>query len=110
MPLRSPKEFGVNRISSGMASATVATVESPRSSEGPHDVCLEVRRNLLAHPSLRFSSLIIRRTRDGVCLEGMMDPPDGPTDVCDLAREVAGVNEVINRLLVRQHHRPPRKG
>ena len=67
----------------------------------PHQIEQSVRRQLLAHPEFRFSSLVIRRIEDGVCLEGVVETDDDCADVCGLARNVAGVNSVLNHLVVR---------
>ena len=64
-----------------------------------HTIERQVQRKLLAHPDLHFASLVVRRTRTGVCLEGVLTSADGP-DVCTLARQVEGVQEVLNHLLV----------
>ena len=70
---------------------------------GRHRVELDVQRTLCSHPELKFSSLVVRRTPNGVCLEGVLEiDGDGP-DVCSLARTVQGVDEVINRLMVHRH-------
>ena len=66
----------------------------------PHQIEQSVRRQLLAHPEFRFSSLVIRRIKDGVCLEGVVETDDESADVCRLARSVAGVNSVLNHLVV----------
>jgi len=63
---------------------------------------LEVQRRLLAHPDLRFSSLVIRRTPNGVCLEGVLEVDDESSDVRELVRRVAGVDQVMNHLVVRK--------
>lgn len=68
----------------------------------PHGVEQAVQRQLLGHPDLKFSSLVIRRIRDGVCLEGFVEGSDGLSDACRLARTVDGVNQVLNHLVVRQ--------
>jgi hypothetical protein len=60
-----------------------------------------VQRYLLSHPDLRFSTLVIRRIPNGVCLEGVLES-SANLDICGLARSVAGVNEVLNHLVVRQ--------
>lgn len=67
----------------------------------PHAIERQVCRVLKSHPGLSISSLVVRRLGDGVCLSGVVESTDDPSDVCRLARQVAGVNEVINRLLVR---------
>jgi osmotically-inducible protein OsmY len=71
---------------------------------GPHRVELDVRRQLLANPRLNFSSLVVRRMRDGVCLEGVVETDERLDDVGRIVGAVAGVNTVLNRLVLR---RPP---
>lgn len=67
----------------------------------PHALERQVCRVLTSHPGLSISSLVVRRLGDGVCLSGVIESTDDPADVCRLARQVSGVNEVINRLLIR---------
>jgi len=67
----------------------------------PHRLEHAVQRRLLSHPELRFSSLVIRRIPNGVCLEGVVES-SGDLDVGNLARTVAGVDEVLNHLVVRR--------
>jgi osmotically-inducible protein OsmY len=69
--------------------------------ETPHRLEQAVQRHLLSHPDLRFSTLVIRRIPNGVCLEGVLEDA-ADHDVCGLARSVSGVNEVLNHLVVRQ--------
>lgn len=69
------------------------------SPSGAHSVERQVQRKLLANPSLRFSSLVVRRMPDGICLEGVLTANEG-ADVCSLARQVEGVSRVLNHLLV----------
>lgn len=64
-----------------------------------------VQRELLAQPGLDFSSLVVRRIPGGVCLEGVLETSAGPDDVTTLAQRVAGVEQVLNHLVIR---RPPR--
>jgi hypothetical protein len=77
--------------------------EHPSHSESgaPHRLEGAVRRHLLSHPKLQFSTLVIRRIPNGVCLQGVLED-SVDLDVCSLARSVAGVNEVLNHLVVRQ--------
>jgi hypothetical protein len=73
----------------------------PRGESGaPHRLEQAVQRHLLSHPQLRFSTLVIRRIPNGVCLQGVLEH-SVDLDVCSLARSVAGVNEVLNHLVVR---------
>lgn len=74
----------------------------------PHQIELDVQRALLAHPSLRFASLVVRRIDNGVCLQGVVDV-DSP-DVCDIVQRVSGVGQVLNHLLVAPRREIPAKG
>lgn len=75
-----------------------------------HRVERDVTRRLLANPGLRFSSLVVRRIADGVCLEGVLEVDDDRPDVCSVVRQVAGVQNVLNHLVLRQAARTPVKG
>ena len=66
-----------------------------------HALERDVRRALTSEPGLTFSSLVVHRVRDGVCLTGVIESMSEDTDVCSLARQAGGINEVINRLRVR---------
>lgn len=66
----------------------------------PHLVELDVQRALLAHPRLRFSSLVVRRIDNGVCLQGVLETDEDTPDVCSIAQRVAGVTQVLNRLVL----------
>ncbi|HEV7999223.1 MAG TPA: BON domain-containing protein [Planctomycetaceae bacterium] len=72
--------------------------------DAPHGLEEAVHRRLRSQPGLRIASLVIRRIPNGVCLEGVLES-DTDQDVCTLARSVAGVDEVLNHLVIRQHAR-----
>lgn len=67
-----------------------------------HDVECAVRRQLVETSGLRFSSLVIRRVHDGVCLQGVLEVDDDAPDLSRLARQVEGVNCVIDQVVVHQ--------
>ncbi len=73
---------------------------SSTSSFKTHSIERQVQRKLLAQPNLKFSSLVVRRIPRGVCLEGVLEMTDD-SDLCKLARQVEGVEQVLNRLVVR---------
>jgi osmotically-inducible protein OsmY len=73
---------------------------------GKHRVEQEVQKELLAHPALSFSSLVVRRTQGGVCLEGVLEVDEGGPDVCRLAKAVSGVDEVLNHLVIQRRDLP----
>jgi hypothetical protein len=99
---RSVKRQLVSESASEAAERPSATVACAIPIDKPHQVERDVRRELLAQPELRFSSLVVRRVGCGVfCLEGVLETTAQPPDVCSLARRVAGVNQVLNHLVVR---------
>ena len=67
----------------------------------PHFIEREVMRTLTSEPGLAVSNLVVRRVQNGVCLSGVVETCDDDVDVCGLARQVEGVEQVLNRLLVR---------
>ncbi len=70
--------------------------------DAPHAVERRVRRALTSQPSLDFKSLNVHRTDDGVCLTGIVESSGDDADVARLIREVAGVERVIDQLIVRR--------
>ncbi len=75
-----------------------------------HDFEVRIRHDLMALPELEFASLVVRRIPDGICLEGVVTATPN-ADVCQLAREVAGVNAVLNHLVMYPQPTPqPKKG
>jgi len=81
--------------------AAPAQLNPAWSCDAPHGLEHAVHRRLRAQPGLEIASLVIRRIPNGVCLEGVLEG-DSVQDVCNLARSVAGVDEVLNHLVVRQ--------
>jgi hypothetical protein len=65
----------------------------------PHQVEQEVLSILLAEPNLHFSSLVVRRIADGVCLQGTVEVDETSPDVIDVAKRVRGVYCVLNHLV-----------
>lgn len=72
----------------------------------PHQIECDVQRELLSHPGLHFSSLVVRRMEGGVCLQGVLSADDNAPDVASVAQRVAGVKLVLNRLV--DTGRPPK--
>ena len=92
-------------------STSHATTAQPDDGNGsgchelPHTTELQVRRHLLGQSSLTFSSLVVRRMNNGVCLQGVVEICNDEPDFDRLVREVAAVEKVVSQLVVR-----PRKG
>ena len=80
--------------------------DSPHSSHGmaeaanTHAVETRVCRELLSSPQLSVSSLVVRRMPNGVCLEGIVEVHDDSVDVDAVVKQISGVEEVRNHLLV----------
>jgi hypothetical protein len=78
---------------------------SLRCLDAPHGLEQAVHRRLRSQPGLQIASLVIRRIPNGVCLEGILESQP-EHDVCNLARSVAGVDAVLNHLVVRSQVHP----
>ncbi len=75
----------------------------------PHRLEQDVRNRLMEEPSLNFTSLVVRRVRDGLCLEGVLEADD-EVDASTLVRHVCGATQVLNHLVVHRTRELPRKG
>jgi hypothetical protein len=92
------------------SSPELPKTQSPPPPQG-HSFEARIRHDLMAHPELKFSSLVVHRIPDGICLEGVVSTTTEGVDVCQMVREVAGVNEVLNHLVLRPLGSPqPQKG
>lgn len=60
-----------------------------------------IRRQLLAEEGLTFSSLVVRRVADGICLEGVLEVDADNVDVAAAALRIIGDEPVQNHLVVR---------
>jgi hypothetical protein len=66
----------------------------------PHEVEGQIRSALLARPDMHFTSLVVRRTCDGVCLQGIMQVTEEVPDIAAIVKRVSGVENVLNQLLI----------
>ena len=83
---------------------TLPRKKANRSPDPPHALETLVHRELLADTRMDFSSLVIRRIPNGVCLQGVVEIDAPEIDVSGSALRVRGVANVQNRLVVR--HKP----
>ncbi len=74
------------------------TVSIP--SRSAHQLEADVRRALNEAEGLDIHSLVVRRLPNGICLEGVIRVESDDFDVCSAVREIEGVGEVVNHLLV----------
>lgn len=73
-----------------------------------HEVEQRVWSELRTIPGVRFERLVVRRIRNGFCLDGVMenDEDELPFDICRLVRALAPGNAVVNRIVVRERCTP----
>ena len=76
----------------------------------PHRLEQDIRHQLMLESNLNFTSLVVRRINNGVCLEGVLETDDDSCDVENVVRRVADVQNVLNCLVVRRPHELPLKG
>ncbi|HQX53324.1 MAG TPA: hypothetical protein PLY87_21815 [Planctomycetaceae bacterium] len=74
------------------------TVSVP--SRSAHQLEADVRRALNEAEGLEIHSLVVRRLPNGICLEGVIRVSGDDFDVCGAVRDIEGVGEVVNHLLV----------
>lgn len=107
--MRSVKSKEVSREGTGSSPPRFAS--AALSGLSPHQIEQDVQRELLSEPNLRFSSLVVRRINNGVCLQGVLEAGAGCPDVCSVAQRVSGVRQVLNHLVVASSGREvPAKG
>lgn len=80
--------------------SSVAIVAPDRVDVQPHAIETAVRRKLSCQEGVHFLELVVRRVSDGVCLEGVMQSEVGCPDIAEVVRGIAGVERVINHLLI----------
>ena len=105
--MRRTKTKEVSREGTGSSPPRFAA-EALGDFQSPHQIELEVQRELLSQPSLHFASLVVRRINNGVCLQGVLQADADSADVCRIAQRVSGVRQVLNHLVVTGEHLPPK--
>ncbi len=72
----------------------------------PHQVEAEVSKALRDYPGISVESLSIHQVDGGVCLHGVIEVDDPSLDVASLVRRAVGIDQVINRMIVRPGRSP----
>jgi len=75
-----------------------------------HSLECEIQHALALDSDVNVSSLVVHRTKNGVCLEGVLEFEGECPDVCKRIQALTGVEEVINHLLVKRRMPLPPKG
>jgi hypothetical protein len=80
----------------------VASVAPEHCAGSPHRVEREVQRRLATLPGTQILTLSVHRIPGGVCLEGTLETDRPCPDLRQVLQEISGVEEVVNRLRIRQ--------
>lgn len=108
------RSFPRNRVSHAAESAQVGKLtagdgvdsrEPAPPQELPHQTERQVHQHLTGQVDLSFSSLVVRRMDNGLCLQGVVEFRDNAPDFEELVREVATVDHVISQLVLRPRPR-----
>ncbi len=97
-----PSDADQSRASASLedvsTASSVAVCDPPKAhTAAPHNLEQQIRFELESQHS--FSSLAVRRIPDGVCLQAILHFDDSLPDITLLARNIAGVERVINQLV-----------
>jgi hypothetical protein len=98
-----------NGSSSSSGNSAVLSENDPAVFQS-HRLEHEVRSRLMSEPQLQFTSLVVRRLPDGLCLEGVVETSGDPEDVSELIRQICNVPNISNRLVVHRSRELPLKG
>lgn len=83
--------------------------ESPVAPEPDRQLERTLQRVLQDLPGVTFDSLVIRRVPSGVCLQGYATIDADDLDLGVIARGIAGVGDVLDRIVaIRRPPLPPR--
>ncbi|MBC7968391.1 MAG: hypothetical protein H7Z17_21000 [Fuerstia sp.] len=87
-----------------MAANVQSTESTPGSSREvfrtAHQLESDVRRALNAAAGVDIGLIVVRKLPNGICLEGVIHVSSDDFDVCSLVREIEGVGEIVNNLVV----------
>ncbi len=78
---------------------TMPVSDSATADLPPHLLEQHVHRELCRTGGLAYSSVVVRRLPNGVCLEGVVREKSGQFDPSQTALNVPGVREVLNHLV-----------
>ena len=67
-----------------------------------HEYERDIQRRLLEAPGLHFSSLVVRRLENGICVQGVLETSGSHLDLGRIVREISGVENVVNQVVVRE--------
>ena len=76
--------------------------------DSPHSVEERVQRLLLSDSRFHFSTLVVHRIADGVCVQGVVETEKDCEQLCSVIQSVPGVRRVLNQLVICTKAVPPK--
>lgn len=101
-PSAAPGDSATCAFDDPVPSGSDVAVVAPEHCQAPHRMETEVQRQLAKLPGVQILTLTVHRMADGVCLEGTIETDRPCPDLREVLCEIAGVDNVVNRLRVRQ--------
>lgn len=96
--------------SSNTIPAKTATRASSLQLDAPHSLEHKIQNALAIDSDVCLNSLVIHRTKNGVCIEGVIEFDGECPDICNRIKALTGVEEVINHLMPKRRMPLPPKG
>ena len=97
------RKIRVDGVDGELQTQTTVALDDQQPTEShavPEPHSLERLIMLELQTQFSFSSLVVRRLRDGICLQGILHWDEDAPDVTRTAQRIAGVERVINQLVV----------
>ncbi|WP_417389994.1 hypothetical protein [Gimesia sp.] len=76
----------------------------------PHSLECEIQHALTEDTDVCVNSLVVHRTKNGVCLKGVLEFDGECPDITKRIQALTGIEEVINHLLIKRRMPLPKKG
>ncbi|MFK7778563.1 MAG: hypothetical protein QM501_10715 [Gimesia sp.] len=90
--------------------AKTASRDSSLQFGAAHSLECEIQHALVLDSDVNVTSLVVHRTKNGVCLEGVLEFEGECPDISKRIQALTGIEEVINHLLVKRRMPLPPKG
>lgn len=103
------KKKSLDQSSKAMPVKAPTRITSLQSSD-PHSLECEIQHALAIDSDVCLNSLVVHRTKNGVCLEGVLEFDGECPDICKRIQALTGVEEVINHLMMKKRMPIPPKG
>lgn len=103
------KKKSLAQSSNTMPAKTAARTTSLQF-DAPHSLECKIQHALAIDSDVCLNSLVVHRTKNGVCIEGVLEFDGECPDICNRIKALTGVEEVINHLMLKRRLPLPPKG